>query len=103
MEREFIIEKLKNIKPKYQQEGFNIIALFGSYATNSQQDLSDIDILYDVDDAFLKKYVGFRSVSRALEIQNELSTILNAKVDLTSPSGLSQKIKDSIISKALYV
>jgi len=43
--------------------GFNIIALFGSYATNSQTYSSDIDLLYEVDNTFLEKYRGFASVS----------------------------------------
>jgi len=103
MEKELILDKLKNIKPKYQQEGFNIVALFGSYATDSQKDSSDIDLLYDVNEIFLEKYKGFRSISKVLEIQNELSNIFHAKVDLTSPSGLSQKLKDEIASKAIYV
>jgi uncharacterized protein len=52
METKFVIDTLKNLKPKYQQDGFNIIALFGSYATNSQNNSSDIDLLYDVDNFF---------------------------------------------------
>ena len=42
MQREVVIDKLKSVKSKYQQDGFNIIALFGSYATNSQNNSSDI-------------------------------------------------------------
>lgn len=103
METKFIIDTLKNLKPKYQQDGFNIIALFGSYATNSQNSSSDIDLLYDVDNSFLEKYKGFRSVSKVLEIQDELSALFHTKIDLTSPSGLNEKIKNEIVSKAIYV
>ncbi|MEW6551894.1 MAG: nucleotidyltransferase domain-containing protein [Campylobacterota bacterium] len=103
METKLVLERLKTIKSKYQQDGFNIIALFGSYATNSQNDTSDIDLLYDVDKSFLDKYKGFRSVSKVLEIQDELSSLLHTKVDLTSPSGLNPKIKEEISSKAIYV
>lgn len=103
MKREFLLEELRNIKSKYQKDGFNIIALFGSYATNSQNSSSDIDLLYEVDNNFLEKYKGFQSVSKVLEIQKELSSFFHIKVDLTSPSGLSPKIKDEIISKAIYV
>jgi len=103
METKFVIDVLKNIKPKYQEDGFNIIALFGSYATNSQADSSDIDLLYDADNSFLEKYKGFRSVSKVLEIQGELSALFHTKIDLTSPSGLNEKIKNEIVSKAIYV
>ena len=103
METKFVIDTLKTLKPKYQQDGFNIIALFGSYATNSQKNASDIDLLYDVDNSFLEKYKGFRSVSKVLEIQDELSAVFHTKVDLTSPSGLNHNIKQDIVSKAIYV
>lgn len=103
METKFVIDTLKNLKLKYQQDGFNIIALFGSYATNSQNSSSDIDLLYDVDTSFLEKYKGFRSVSKVLEIQDELSALFHTKIDLTSPSGLNEKIKNEIVSKAIYV
>lgn len=103
MQREFVIDQLKNIKSKYQQDGFNIIALFGSYATNSQNNSSDIDLLYEVDNTFLEKYKGFKSASKVLQIQKELSLLFHTKVDLTSPSGLNQRIKEEIISKAIFV
>ena len=103
MQREVVIDKLKSVKSKYQQDGFNIIALFGSFATNSQNNSSDIDLLYEVDNSFLEKYKGFKSVSKVLQIQEELSSLFHTKVDLTSPSGLNQRIKEEIISKAIYV
>lgn len=103
METKFVIDTLKTLKPKYQQDGFNIIALFGSYATNSQKNASDIDLLYDVDNSFLEKYKGFRSVSKVLEIQDELSALFHTKIDLISPSGLNHNIKQDIVSKAIYV
>ena len=103
MQREVVIDKLKSVKSKYQQDGFNIIPLFGSYATNSQNNSSDIDLLYEVDNSFLEKYKGFKSVSKVLQIQEELSSLFHTKVDLTSPSGLNQRIKEEIISKAIYV
>ena len=62
MQREVVIDKLKSVKSKYQQDGFNIIALFGSYATNSQNNSSDIDLLYEVDNSFLEKYKGFHNI-----------------------------------------
>ena len=102
MQREVVIDKLKSVKSKYQQDGFNIIALFGSYATNSQNNSSDIDLLYEVDNSFLEKYKGFKSVSKVLQIQEELSSLFHTKVDLTSPSGLNQRIT-TIIEKITHI
>ena len=74
MQREVVIDKLKSVKSKYQQDGFNIIALFGSYATNSQNNSSDIDLLYEVDNSFLEKYKGFKSVSKVLQGRSKSSS-----------------------------
>jgi len=103
MSKEEILEQLKILKSKYSQDGFNILALFGSYSTNSQNKNSDIDVLYDVDSSFLNKYKGFKSASKVIEIEKEISEIFHKKVELTSSSGLSENIKKEIISKALYV
>ena len=103
MEATYILSILKELKTKYKDDGFNLLALFGSYSTNTQNDNSDIDILYDVDNNFLEKYKGFKSVSKVLEIQNELSTLFHKKVDLTSPSGLSDNIRNDITTRAIYV
>jgi len=98
-----ILETIKKIRPIYEKDGLVLLGLFGSYARDEATENSDVDLLYDVDNLFLEKYRGFRSVSKVLEIQNELSAVFNTRVDLTSPSGLSQNIKDDIVSKAIYV
>ena len=103
MQKKLVIDKLKQIKSKYKKEGFNIIALFGSHATDSQNESSDIDLLYEVDDSFLENNRGFKSASKILQIQEELSQIFHTKVDLTSPSGLSKRVRDDILSKAVHV
>jgi len=103
MSKENILKQLKLLKEKYSQDGFNILALFGSYSTDTQNSNSDIDILYDVDSSFLDKYKGFQSASKVLEIEKEISMVFHKKVELTSPSGLSENIRNKIISKALYV
>ena len=103
MDKSYILSVLKEKQKQYKKDGFNILALFGSYSTSSQTDSSDIDILYDVDKTFLNKYKGFVSASKVLQIQEELSSIFHKKVDLTSPSGLTETVKQNILSKAIYV
>ncbi len=58
METNYILSVLKDNKEKYKNDGFNLLALFGSYSTNSQNADSDIDILYDVNSTFLEKFKG---------------------------------------------
>jgi predicted nucleotidyltransferase len=63
--------------------------LFGSYARESADNESDIDILVDLDYS-QKIGLGF------IQMQLDLQKILNLKVDLVSSNGLSQYLKPII-------
>ena len=63
--------------------------LFGSYARESADNESDIDILVDLDYS-QKIGLGF------IQMQLDLQKILNIKVDLVSSNGLSQYLKPII-------
>ena len=88
MEKEKILNKLKELKPVYQKEGFEILGVFGSYTNNTQTKYSDIDIAYKLDyEKFSKKYVdGFSKLLRIDSIKEELEIIFKKKVDLVSDS-----------------
>jgi predicted nucleotidyltransferase len=63
--------------------------LFGSYARESADNDSDIDILVDLDYS-QKIGLGF------IQMQLDLQKILNIKVDLVSSNGLSKYLKPII-------
>jgi len=63
--------------------------LFGSYARESADNESDIDILVDLDYS-QKIGLGF------IQMQLDLQKILNLKVDLVSSNGLSKYLKPII-------
>jgi len=45
MNKEEILQKLKELKPKYEAEGFETLELFGSCAMGEETESSDVDIL----------------------------------------------------------
>ena len=72
--KQYILEKLKQLKPKYEFEGLIILGLFGSYAKGNATNSSDIDILYKVDaKKFYENHSGFKCFSRILEIKDKIS------------------------------
>ena len=83
-----VYEKVRSLKKRYEHEGFIIIGIFGSYVRNEQTDKSDIDILYEIDDRFLKKYTGWDAILRLEEIKSEIENFLNVKVDIADKSAL---------------
>ncbi len=84
MQKDEIIATLKKLKPQYQQEGFILLGIFGSYARDSQTEFSDVDITYRLDyDKFSSKYRdGFSKLLRIEDIKRELQTVLRNPVDL---------------------
>ena len=99
-----IISALKGLKPIYEQEGFVILGLFGSYAKDEATDESDIDILYDLDEGvYLQKYKGFKAASRLADIKNELKNTLNSDVDIADVQALGRVGRKYILSETVYV
>lgn len=64
--------------------------LFGSYARNTQDDESDIDLLVELDYARGADFYTF------LRMQRDLQLLLKKPVDLVSANGLSLHIKPII-------
>ena len=88
MNKNEILNKLKELKPIYQNEGLEILGVFGSYAKETNTKYSDIDIAYKLDyDKFSKKYIGgFSKILRINEIKDELKAIFKTEVDFVSDS-----------------
>lgn len=66
------------------------VYLFGSFARNEEEDTSDLDILVDLDYAGGADFFGF------IDMKEELSKLLNTRVDFVSSNGLSRHIKPII-------
>lgn len=94
------IEKLKKtlaLHKKELREKYKVkeIGIFGSYVRQEQNKKSDVDILvtfYETIDLFL-----------FVELENYLSDILGIKVDLVMKDGIKPRLKEKILSEAVYV
>jgi len=96
MKKETIIEQIRNDK-KFLEEKFGVeqIALFGSYANNTQTEDSDIDF-----------FVSFKkpSYSAIIGLYKYLENKLNAKVDVVRKGPhLSQRFLNTIHKNIYYV
>ena len=86
----YIVSLIKQAKQKYANEGFNIVGIFGSYARNEATKESDIDILYELDESFIRHYKGFDAFARLSAIKKELKNLFGINVDIAAKSGLSR-------------
>lgn len=104
MTREYIIEKIKKLKPQYEKEGFILVGLFGSIARGDSNSQSDIDLLYKVDpEKFISNHQGFTGFSRILAIKEELKKVFNKEIDLCAINGNSETFKKYALKDAIYV
>ncbi len=103
MTKNEILQTLRELKPKYEAEGFLILGLFGSYARDEATESSDVDILIDTKQEFLDKYRGFQAFARFDEIKDELKAILHKEIDFVDKQGLLQRGNNYIIQRAIYV
>ena len=92
-----ILLTLTQLKPLYAQEGILLLGLFGSFAKETQNDFSDIDIAYTLDyERFSIKYKdGFSKLLRIDTIRNELQNRFKTKVDFV-PNTNKMILKDII-------
>lgn len=99
----FKIKLLQKAKEHYAKEGFHILGFFGSYARGEATPDSDIDILYELNEKFIKTYSGFSAFARLSSIKEELKTLFGVEVDIAAKSGLSKTAEKYIMKDLKYV
>ena len=90
MQNIHVLNIAKESKSEMAKEGFLILGVFGSYARDENTPSSDVDILYDTDADFFKRYGGFGSFVKLDEIKESLAKKLQTQVDIVYKKGLPQ-------------
>ncbi|MBM2816274.1 MAG: NTP-binding protein [Ignavibacteria bacterium] len=98
-----ILNKISELKKQFLAEGFIIEGIFGSYVRDENNQLSDIDILYDLNREFKEKFKGFKAIARLDAIQKNISSILNIETDLVQKSSLGKISAKYILPEVYYV
>jgi predicted nucleotidyltransferase len=105
MTKEKILQKLREIKPTLEKDGFEIIGIFGSYARDEQNDESDIDIAYKIKniDEYLAKYHGWESINKIVSTKEFLHSYIKKDIDFADIDSLNKTIKDEILKDLIHV
>ncbi len=98
-----LLDKIRDQKRELLKEGFEIVAVFGSFAKNQERETSDIDLLYDIKPKFLERYGGFQAFAKINEIREQLKLSLGREIDLATIDNHSQTFKDYALKDKLYV
>ena len=94
------LEKVRNILADHKEElreRFKVkeIGIFGSYIKKEQKRKSDVDILVDFYETI--------DLFTFIELENYLSEILEVKVDLVMKETLKPRLKQKILSEAVFL
>lgn len=98
-----VLNKIKDIKKEYENEGFIILGIFGSFARDEDTSESDIDILYEMTDSFYNKFRGWEIYSKIEEIEESIERRINYKIDLANKNALNEIGKKYILNEVIYV
>lgn len=94
--KEEILKNIELLNKKYQDRGFRIFSLFGSYARGTQDIFSDIDLTYSIDHNKFFKDDAFAKLAKIEEIKNELEKKFHTKVDLIPSNTKNKLIQESL-------
>lgn len=94
------LEQLKTTLALHKEELRNKykvkeIGIFGSYVRKEQKKKSDVDVLVTFHETI--------DLFSFVELENYLSDILGVKVDLVMKEGIKPRLKERILSEAVYV
>ena len=95
MDQRFVIEKLRHHEPELKAAGILHISVFGSAARNEATTVSDVDLLADFDKSKRMTLV------RVGSLQNRLSDMLGARVDLSSTDWMREPVKSKALREAV--
>ena len=99
MQKENILNYLANIKSELANNGIEKIGLFGSFARDSADLYSDIDIVIKTSSLFAKKFKGVDSFIYLDDLRKKIEKKFQRKVDICDESGLRNR---SVIEDAIY-
>jgi len=105
MDKVDILAKLKHQKDIYEKDGICLVGLFGSFAKESEDTFSDIDVAYTLDyPTFTTKFRdGFSKILRLEAVKKELEILFGKKIDLVSLSSNNKTFIEHIKKELIYV
>jgi predicted nucleotidyltransferase len=95
MERQTVLQTLREHETELKAAGITHLRLFGSVARGDQSQTSDIDLLADFDGSIRMTLVKFA------RLQHDLSELVGADVDLVASNGLREHFRKQVSEEAI--
>ncbi len=96
MDRDQIIERLKEREADLRAQGVTHAALFGSVARGEQRPDSDIDIMVDLDPEIVRTVFDYAGV------KDFIADLFEGQVDVVHRDGLKHFVRPRATADAIY-
>ncbi len=103
MNKETIIRDIRHFNERYKEIGFEFVSLFGSYARDSYDVFSDVDLTYKIDHNIFYKDDAFAKLAKIDEIKEELEHMFHKKVDLIPANTKNYLLQDSLEKEQIFI
>ncbi|CUV65398.1 Putative nucleotidyltransferase [Sulfurovum sp. enrichment culture clone C5] len=98
--KENILQYLGEIKSEFSSNGITVVALFGSYAKNTQTPYSDIDIAIGKQSDFLERHSAYSYFDTIAKLKELIGKKFHRNIDvfdIDSKSPFMESIKKEIL------
>ena len=95
LERDKVLDKLRQHEQELREEGILRLSLFGSVARGQSIPGSDVDLLAEFDSS--RRY----SILDRVRVQNRLASIIGTPVDLAPAKSLLEGIRERISQESI--
>ena len=95
MDKSTVLAKLCEYEPELKAAGIMRLSLFGSVARGDASSESDVDLMAEFDPA--KQF----SLLEMVGLENRLSDILGARVELTPARALKDRVRERVTREAV--
>ena len=98
-----IISFIRDINNQYQDMGFKIVSLFGSYARDEADDFSDIDLTYKINHDKFFKDNAYKKLEKLEEIKKLISKRFKTKVDFIPQNSKNRYIRENLQKEQILI
>lgn len=101
LDKQEILDYLREIKPELEAEGIKTLGLFGSYAKDKAREDSDIDICLDHTEKFQEKHPDSKYFLCIWDLEERLSNFFGKEVQITDFT--DENNKEKYLKGVIYV
>lgn len=92
-----LLEAIRPVRADLEKNGVRHLAIFGSFARGTEREVSDVDVLLDIDPE------AHFSLFDLAQVRDQLVNLVGREVDVVTAGGLNDEFRSEISRDAVYL